>query len=144
MHAHRAFEQFAGSTEAEFLAWLKQILVNRLTSLIRRYSAQRRAMNLERKLQSEIDASTACMGQVLAAPGSSPSAQFAKREFSVLLADALQQLSQDHREVIILHQFEGLKFSEVGERLGKSEAAAQKSWIRALVQLRRIVVDPSR
>ena len=140
LHAHRAFDQFAGNTEAEFTAWLKQILVNRLMSLIRRYSAKRRSANLERQLQTDIEDSTARMAQAISAE-SSPSEQLAKRELSVLLADAMDRLPTNYREVIILHKFEGLKFREVGIRMGKSESAAQRMWIRAVVELRRLVVE---
>src|SRR5262245_18602047 len=37
LRAHQFFEQFEGSTEAELVAWLRQILASRLADLVRRY-----------------------------------------------------------------------------------------------------------
>ena len=43
-------------------------------------------------------------------PVSSPSQQASRREQAVLLADALEQLPEDYREVIVLRHLEGLSF----------------------------------
>ena len=51
LEAHRSFPRFRGSSEAEFLTWLRQILAHRLAKLIRRYlGTQRRDVRLERDL----------------------------------------------------------------------------------------------
>src|SRR5260221_6769032 len=39
LEAHRHFPQFAGTTEGQFLAWLRQILAATMANLIRRYLA---------------------------------------------------------------------------------------------------------
>ncbi|MGI9393873.1 MAG: sigma factor-like helix-turn-helix DNA-binding protein, partial [Boseongicola sp.] len=41
-----------------------------------------------------------------------------------------------YREVIVLHHIEGKTFAEVAERMGKSTAAVEKQWLRALAKLR--------
>ena len=58
--------------------------------------------------------------QALAASQSTPSQQAARREESVLLAEALDRLPADYREVIVLRQLEELSFPEVAQRMGKS------------------------
>jgi RNA polymerase sigma-70 factor (ECF subfamily) len=55
----------------------------------------------------------------------------------VILADALGQLPEDYREVIILRHLEALPFAEVAARMGRSEDSVQKLWVRALASLRR-------
>ena len=49
-----------------------------------------------------------------------------------LLDQLLNRLSTRDREILILHYIEGLKFSEVAQRVGMSPAAAQKRSVRAL------------
>ena len=49
---------------------------------------------------------------------------------------ALAQLPDGQREAIVLHRFEGLSFSEVGEALGISETAAKVRAHRGYEQLR--------
>lgn len=142
LHAHRAFDQFQGNTEGELLAWLRQILVNRLMSLIRRYSAARRKADLlQQQLQADVDGSAVHLSRAIPSQENTPSENAMRRESSVLLADALERLPEHYREVIILHHLEGMKFEQVAGRLGKTAAAAQRMWIRALVKLRELVEE---
>jgi RNA polymerase sigma factor (sigma-70 family) len=60
-----------------------------------------------------------------------------RREQSVLLAEALDNLPPDYREVIILRNLQGLSFPEVAQRMSRSVDSVTKLWARALVQLRR-------
>jgi RNA polymerase sigma-70 factor (ECF subfamily) len=137
--AHRSFSDFRGGSEPEFLAWLRQILCSRLSSLDRRFSTQRRAVALERHLQSEIDRSSSHLCGHLATYSETPSREAVRREQSVLLAKALYQLPGQCREVIILHHFERLPFDEIASRMKRTSGSVQKSWIRGLAKLRHIM-----
>jgi RNA polymerase sigma-70 factor (ECF subfamily) len=142
LEAHRHFDRFQGNTEAELVAWLRGILATNLAHLLRRYlGTQRRDVRLERQLEIDLDQSSRVLGQAFPAPQSSPSQQAARREQAVLLADALQRLSDDYREVIVLRQLEGLTFPEVARRLDRSLDSVKKLWIRGLDQLRRALGD---
>jgi RNA polymerase sigma-70 factor, ECF subfamily len=57
----------------------------------------------------------------------------------VLLADALEQLPEAYREVIVLRHLEGLTFAEVSQRMGRSLDSVEKLWVRGLAQLRRVM-----
>ena len=133
--AHRAFHHFEGETEGELVAWLQQILASRLARLIRRYSTQARDVRLEQELVDALSRSSVVAGQ-LAASHSTPSRCAARREEAVLLADAMADLNEVHREILILHHFEDLPFSKVAERLGRKEDAVKKLWFRALAALK--------
>jgi RNA polymerase sigma-70 factor (ECF subfamily) len=52
-----------------------------------------------------------------------------------LLEQALQNLSEDHREVVLLCRIEGLPAKEVGERMGRTENAVNLLLGRALKRL---------
>src|SRR5438309_2896322 len=57
--ASRDFPKFRGTTEAEFRAWLRQILASLLANLVRHYQGtQRRDIRLERRLTVELDESS--------------------------------------------------------------------------------------
>jgi RNA polymerase sigma-70 factor (ECF subfamily) len=70
---------------------------------------------------------------------SSPSSQVARREQAVLVADALARLPSDYRDVIVLHELEGLSLAEVGRRMGRSQSSVERLWVRGLVQLRGLL-----
>jgi RNA polymerase sigma-70 factor (ECF subfamily) len=135
---HRGVRNFRGSTEAQFLAWLRQILVGILANQVRRYfGTKRRDVRLERDLQDDLERSSVFLGSHLIAPQSSPSAQASRREQAVILADAMEGLPEDYREVIILRQLEGLSFPDVARRMGRTEDSVKNLWARALAKLRR-------
>jgi RNA polymerase sigma-70 factor (ECF subfamily) len=142
--AHRHFGRFQGTTEAEFVSWLRQILATNLAMLLRRYLGTRgRDVRLERELVCELDRSSQVLDRGLLATSSSPSQQATRREQAVLLADALDQLPETYREVIILRHLEGLSFPEVARRMQRSLDSVKNLWARALGQLRRTVGEAS-
>jgi RNA polymerase sigma-70 factor (ECF subfamily) len=134
----RDFALFQGTTEKEWLGWLRQVLAWKVAHLVRHYlGTQRRDARLERELEADVDRSSRLLGQVLAAPGSTPSQRAAQREQAVLLADALDRLPEHYREVLILRHLEGLSVAEVAGRLGRSVDSVKNLWTRALTRLRR-------
>jgi RNA polymerase sigma-70 factor (ECF subfamily) len=138
LDVHCGIGQFRGSTEAQFLAWLRQILVGILANQVRRYfGTKRRDVRLERELQDDLDRSSMALGNHMIASQSSPSSQASRREQAVLLADAIGGLPEDYREVIILRQLEGLSFPQVAQRMGRTEDSVKNLWARALAKLRR-------
>jgi RNA polymerase sigma-70 factor (ECF subfamily) len=140
LEAHRGVGHFRGETEGQFLAWLRQILVGILANQVRRYfGTKRRDVRLERELQDGLDRSSIYLGSNLIAAQSSPSAQACRREQAVLLADAMEELPEDYREVIILRQLQGLSFPQVAQRMGRTEDSVKNLWARALVRLRRLL-----
>jgi RNA polymerase sigma-70 factor (ECF subfamily) len=96
-------------------------------------------VRLEQSLADDLEQSSHALERGLAAPQSSPSQQAARREQAVLLADALAQLPDDYREVILVRHFEGLPLAEVASRMGRSVESVRKLWTRALGQVRRIL-----
>lgn len=138
--AYRDFGQFRGATEKEFLGWLRQILAYVLANLVRYYQGtQRRDVRLERQLAIELDQSSHALDRGLVAEQSSPSQQAARREQSVLLAEALARLPETWRDLLVLRHLEGLTFPEVARRLGRTLDSVKKQWPRALASLRRVM-----
>ena len=144
LEAHRNFPHFRGATEAQFLSWLRQILASKLANLLRHYlGTQGRDVRLERDLEDDLGRSSALLGRGLVAQQPSPSQQAARREQAVLLADALGELPDDYREVIVLRHLEGLTFPDVARRMGRSLDSVQKLWMRALARLRQLLGGPA-
>jgi RNA polymerase sigma-70 factor (ECF subfamily) len=138
LEAHRHFAQFQGTSEAQLVSWLRQILAAKAANLLRHYlGTQGRDVRLERELAADLDNSSRLVGEKLIASVSSPSQQAARREQAVLLANALERLPADYREVIVLRHLESQSFPEVARFMGRSVDSVQKLWLRALARLRR-------
>lgn len=127
LDAHRHFGRFRGTSEAELVSWLRQILAGNLANLLRRYyGTQRRDIRLEQELADDLDQSSRALNPALVAPHSSPSQRASRREQAVLLADVLKGLPDAYREVIILSHLEGLKFPDVAQRMGRTVDRCQE------------------
>jgi RNA polymerase sigma-70 factor (ECF subfamily) len=140
LKAHQSFDQFRGQSEAELAAWLRQILRNVLHDLARRYQeAGQRRVSRERPLEEVLDASSSAMNRLLAGGGPTPSESAERREMGVVLAEALAELSDDHREVLVLRSLEERDWPEVAQSMGRSEGAVRMLWARALKQLKPLI-----
>jgi RNA polymerase sigma-70 factor (ECF subfamily) len=137
MEACRALPQFRGQTEAELLAWLRQILAHVFAHEIRRYQGtQGRDLDLEVSLDQQLGQTSQRLNDIVAPAGSSPSQKAVQNEQEVRLAEVLAALPDDYREVIILRNMEGLSHEEVAKRMDRGVGAVRMLWVRALTKLR--------
>ena len=140
MEAHRDFHQFRGQSEAEFIGWLRRILVNNLARAIEMHVLAekrdvRREVSIER-LNAAVERSTIQLGLAFAGREDSPSVKLERHERAVDLANQMSRLSPEHREVLMLRNLQGLPFKEVADRLERSVPAAKMLWMRAIKKLR--------
>jgi RNA polymerase sigma-70 factor (ECF subfamily) len=141
LEAHRDFDQFRGQSEAELRAWLRRLLVHNLANQLRHYRSQRRDFRLEQQLAIALDQSSQALEQGLLASDSTPSAGTARREAGLRLAEALERLPLEAREILLLRHFQGLTFPAIARRLGKSLDGVKNTWLRSLAQLRRTLEE---
>jgi RNA polymerase sigma-70 factor (ECF subfamily) len=141
LKAHREFAGFVGSTEPELVAWLRQILVRALSDQVKRHRAGKRDVRREEGLEVMLDRSSAAVQDALAVPVSSPSSIASRREQAVLLADALEKLPPDYREVFIARILEHTSFDQIAARMGRTSGAVRKLWTRTMLALRRMLEE---
>ena len=94
----------------EVTAWLYRVARNRITDLFRK-----RARESELPGASDDDES---VEDLLPSVDAGPEAQFARRVLIEELAEALEELPTEQREVFIAHEIEGVSFNELAERTG--------------------------
>jgi RNA polymerase sigma-70 factor (ECF subfamily) len=139
LRASQNFGQFRGASDAELAGWLRQILARCLANFVRRYRTGGRRIGREQSLDQLLNRSSEAMERVLATNGTSPSGSAQRRDLGVVLSDALAQLSEVQREVIVLVHLQGLGWDEVARRMGRTPGAVRKLWTRALKQLRPLI-----
>lgn len=120
---------FRGSGRASLMAWLARIAENEVRDLAAFHGRQRRELGR-----------TADVGGVqeldrLAADVRSQTSRIALDERSARLVAALEALSEEHREVVLLRHFEELPFAEIAGRMGRSPDACRMLLARALAAL---------
>jgi RNA polymerase sigma-70 factor, ECF subfamily len=136
LEAYAAFEQFQGGTEAEFSAWLKQILRRNVTNLVRDNRAAKRDVRREQYLDAG-EASCSITWMQPAGRGTSPSMHVIKAEAALNLAQAIDELPEDQRIAVRMRHLEGHGIQEIADALEKSPAAVAGLIRRGLQALRQ-------
>ncbi len=116
--AHKDFEQFDLTEDGAFLRWICRIIENRIRDGDAYFGAlKRQVVELPKSLP----------------PG--PSTLLDRAEHRVKVAEALDRLSEDHRQVLLLRYFEGLSAEETGQLMNRSAGAIRSLTARALDEL---------
>lgn len=137
----RALPTFAGHEPTEFLAWAKRILENNALDVHRRFvRSRKRTVSRERSIQDR-DARDR-LAQMAVAKKDSPSQAATLRESRDRIRRALESLSDEHRAVIGLRDFEQLTYAEIAARMSPSERAVRMLHLRALECLSRAYDHP--
>lgn len=116
--AHRSFAQFDYTEDGAFLRWLCRIVENRLRDWHDHFAAAKR--------------------QPVEIPRSDPTGPvtaLGRAEDRRRMEQALQQLPEDYRLVLLYRYFEGLSAEETAERMHRTAGAVRKLAARALVEL---------
>jgi RNA polymerase sigma-70 factor, ECF subfamily len=126
LKAYRGLPGFKG--EARFSSWLYQIALNLCRDRLRRRKG--------RELVSIEDVTA-----VVVDSGPSAADIVESRDRARRVAAAVEALSADQREVIVLKEYEGLTFPEIGEVLGIPVSTVKTRLYRGLVQLRALLEE---
>ena len=118
------------------VGWRKTAL-ERLLKL-REKHVEARQRTVRREVQVPEDSSLLLAYRLLAA-GSTPSQQLSRQEMARRVNQALAQLPDADREVLLMRQFDGLSYEEVAYTLDITPAAARSACGRALLRLQELL-----
>ncbi|MCA9074021.1 MAG: sigma-70 family RNA polymerase sigma factor [Planctomycetaceae bacterium] len=142
LEAHLGFADFRGNTEGEWLAWLRKILHHNTHDFIRRYKGtDKRRVQREVRLRGTVNDQSRSFFHDPPGHEQTPSQIIAEHEQQIELADAIAQLSDDHREVIILRNLQRLPFDEIATRMDRTRPAVQMLWMRAIQKLQQSLTN---
>lgn len=130
--AQRDFHAFQGATIGELLAWLHRILERRLIAKVRHYKRTIKR-SIDREVSLNAQAQPEAIGLVDRCATPAEEAATADEARQVQLAMTL--LPEDYQRVLDLRTWQRLPFAEIGARMGRSPAAAEKLWLRAVERL---------
>lgn len=129
------FADFQGGGSS-LAAWLARIAENEIHDLADYHGRERR----DAARRVSLDESPAV--ERLAANVRSQTSRVALGEELARLEGALETLSREQREVIILRRLEELSFGEIGERMGRSADACRMLFARAMTALTLTMEGP--
>jgi RNA polymerase sigma-70 factor (ECF subfamily) len=117
-------------------AWLRRILVNNIADALRTAGRVKRDVARERSIEQALQHSSVRLGDLLASDQSSPSRHLQNEERALLLADAMAELSDGQREVILLRHWHGRSLAEIAAQLDRTPASVVGLLQRGLTVLR--------
>jgi RNA polymerase sigma-70 factor (ECF subfamily) len=117
--------QFNG--EAKLSTWLFSITANLCRDYLRK--ADNKSKENEETLVT------------IAAPDDSPEEQLAQRQVAERVRRALEMLTPEQKEAILLSRYQGLSYAEIAQVSGCSEGAVKTRVFRAMEALKRILVE---
>ena len=133
--AFEDFSRFHGQTPAEWFAWLRQVMRNNLVDMARKERAVKRNEAREVRFTNESKPEHGLRSSQLADASETPSQLALRKEREVILAEALETLEPDYRDVILYRNLQRLSFNEVAERMHRSRPSVQMLWMRAIKKL---------
>jgi RNA polymerase sigma-70 factor, ECF subfamily len=137
--AHAKRDQFRGTTEAEFKAWLRAILARLMAGALR--GLGRQPGDRARSIELSLEHSSVRLEAWLVAEDSSPAHRVEQAEQLLRLASALDRLPDDQRNALDLRHLRGLSVPEVGARMGRSTASVAGLLRRGSQALRALLAE---
>ncbi|MEQ9406381.1 MAG: sigma-70 family RNA polymerase sigma factor [Fuerstiella sp.] len=137
--ASRRMEDYIQNPSMPFHLWLRQLAKDRIIDMHRRHrAAKRRSVDREQHVTNlgNDNRSAADLASLLKDAELTPAAATVRREMEERFLLALNDLSDDDRELIMMRHFEHLGNSEVAAALGLSAPAAGMRYLRAIRRLR--------
>jgi RNA polymerase sigma-70 factor, ECF subfamily len=134
LEAYRDFADFRGTSEADFLSWLRRLLLNNVANFTRNFrDTAKRRLDGEQSLEA---LGTGCVeglsGQTVPPPDA-----VSAREQSDILQRAIAVLPEEQRRVVLLWYVEGLSFEEIGRRLECPSSTIRSRWYESLRKLQQ-------
>jgi RNA polymerase sigma-70 factor (ECF subfamily) len=141
LEASRKLERYLRERPLPFFPWLRALAWEHLVALHRRHvrSRGRSILREELGLLNVPDESVAELAARLVSFSTSPSQRALRSELRQRVRQALEELPERDREVLVLRNLEQLSVADTAEVLGISAGAAKVRHLRALERLRALL-----
>ena len=137
--AHRYLERFEGNSS--FYTWFYRIVMNLAIDHIRKRKRARHVDFDDTIAHLEGDAPVGEESLLPRMLGQNPSKALARKEIREQVAKALDQLSDNHRAVLIMREFEGLSYQEMSEVMACSKGTIMSRLFHARRNMQRHLLE---
>jgi RNA polymerase sigma-70 factor (ECF subfamily) len=137
LRAYAAWPELQNPERPVLLTWLRRILARTLADFVKHYDRDKRAVDLERSLEADLDRSASGLAGWLAADQTSPSEAAVRNEELLRLANALAALPEPQREVVVLKHLRSWTLQRIADHLGRTVPSVASLLRRGLEDLRR-------
>lgn len=133
LNAWKGLKFFKG--DSSFSTWLYRLATNACLDHLRKQK-RRQDVWLPQLVDEEDDAPPDVPDERYR-----PDSEFEKRERLETLQQGLAQLSEEHRQVLVMRELEGLSYQEIGDILDLEAGTVKSRIARARLALRKILLE---
>lgn len=130
LRAWRSIESFRG--DSGLSTWLFRITMNLCVDHARHKHAQPQTQPIVTDDETE---------RPLPDPAPTPEEHLDNRELGRELAAALEEISEEHRRIVLLRDVSGMSYTEIAEVLEISEGTVKSRLSRARIALRKVLLS---
>jgi RNA polymerase sigma-70 factor (ECF subfamily) len=144
LEANRRLNEYLSNPAMPFHLWLRHMARDRLIDAHRRHRvSQRRSLDREQPLVAahDMDRSTLELAAQLCDAELTPAAAATWHELQRRFQQAVEELDEQDREIVLMRHFEELSNQEVAQALNLSAAAASMRYLRAMRRLRGLLKE---
>lgn len=138
LRAYSSANELHNTDPPVLVAWLRKVLSRTLADAVKHYERDKRDITLERSLEADLDRSASGLAAWIAADQTSPSHRAQKNEELLRLIDALAELPEAMREVVVLKHCQGWPLQKIADHIGKTVPSVASLLRRGLAELRKM------
>lgn len=133
-NAWRGLSKFQG--ESSFATWVYRLASNACIDFLRR---EKRRKNISMTVSLDDDEND--RQAELPDLRYTPERELEKKELQRAVSDGLQALSDEHRQVLVMRELNGLSYAEIGDVLDLEEGTVKSRIARARTALRKVLTE---
>jgi RNA polymerase sigma-70 factor (ECF subfamily) len=142
IEANRRLEKYLANPVMPFHLWIRQMARDRIIDAHRRHRGSgKRSVDREKAMQAPaaLDRSTIELAAQLCDEELTPAAAATMRELQERFQNAIEQLDENDREIVVMRHVEQLSNQDVATALELTEPAASMRYLRAIRRLRSLL-----
>ncbi len=135
--AHKYLDKFEGNSS--FYTWLYRIVMNLAIDHLRKHRRVKPVELDETRMSTDDDtAESPLMPRIL---GSNPGRALQDKQIRARIDEALDELSENHRTVLVMRELEGLSYEEMAQSMGCSKGTIMSRLFHARKNMQRRLLD---
>ena len=135
---YKYLDHFKG--DSSFYTWLYRITVNVCIDVIRRRGAMR-SDSVEFDERVGHDLAEANLGAVSSQLGSNPEKSVLQHELGEKIQEALQEVPEKHREILLLREVEGMSYEDLARTLNIPKGTVMSRLFHARTKVQKILSE---
>ncbi len=134
---YRYIDHFKG--DASFYTWLYRITVNICIDAMRKKGSVRANEAVEFDESVKMDMAEANIGAIGSRLGTNPQKAALRAELAQRITDAISQLPEAHREILLLREVEGMSYEDLARTLNVPKGTVMSRLFHARLKMQKIL-----